>query len=99
MGSRVLVLMALACLVLPSNSGGSDTVRSSATGLPAVFEVDVVVAGGSLAGVEAACAAAEEGASVLLVESRSYLGYDLCGTQRLWIDADETPATRASETD
>ncbi len=93
MGSRVLVLIVAAYLALPSHCGASDSVRYLASGLPVVFEVDVVVAGGSLAGVEAACAAAEEGASVLLVESRSYLGYDLCGTQRLWIDADETPAT------
>jgi len=59
--------------------------------LPVAFDVDVVVAGGSLAGVEAAVAAAEAGAKVLLVEARPYLGFDLCGTQRLWIDKDEKP--------
>jgi flavin-dependent dehydrogenase len=93
MGSRVLILIVASYLTLPSNCGAADSVRSQPAGLPEIFAVDVVVAGGSLAAVEAACAAAEEGASVLLVESRSYLGYDLCGTQRLWIDADETPAT------
>jgi len=61
--------------------------------LPVAFDVDVVVAGGSLAGVEAACAAAENGAAVLLIEARPYLGHDLCGTQRLWIEEDETPET------
>ena len=55
--------------------------------------MDVVVAGGSLAGVEAACAAAEQGASVLLVDSRPYIGYDLCGSQKLWLDKDEVPET------
>ncbi|MBT3381836.1 MAG: FAD-dependent oxidoreductase [Lentisphaerae bacterium] len=74
-----------------------DFVCESATELPVAFDVDVVVAGGSLAGVEAACAAAENGASVLLVESRPYLGFDLCGTQRLWIDDDETPETELTQ--
>lgn len=93
MRSRILVLIMAAYLILPSNCGASDSVCELATELPVAFDVDVVVVGGSLAGVEAARAAAEEGVSVLLVESRSYLGYDLCGTQRLWIDLDETPAT------
>lgn len=93
MSSRNLVLIVAAYLVLPSTCSAFDSVRGPASELPVVFDVDVVVVGGSLAGVEAACAAAEEGASVLLVESRPYLGYDLCGTQRLWIDADETPVT------
>ena len=61
--------------------------------IPLAYDVDVVVAGGSLAGVEAACAAADAGASVLLVESRPYLGYDICANQKLWLDADETPET------
>jgi len=65
----------------------------AATELPLAYDVDVVVAGGSLAGVEAACAAADQGATVVLVESRPYLGYDLCATQKLWLDANETPET------
>jgi flavin-dependent dehydrogenase len=93
MGNRILVPFISACLLLPSSSGASDSVRNSASEIPVAFDVGVVVAGGSLAGVEAACAAAEQGVSVLLVESRPYLGYDLCGTQRLWIDPDETVAT------
>ena len=97
MRGRTLVLIAAACLALPSVCSASDSVRIPAAELPVPFDVDVVVAGGSLAGVEAACAAAEQGASVLLIESRAYLGYDLCGTQRLWIDADETPATEITE--
>ena len=59
--------------------------------------MDVVVAGGSLVGVEAACAAADQGASVLVVESRPYLGYDLCANQKLWLDPDEQPQTEITQ--
>lgn len=90
-------LIILAGLVATSDISAAELSRRNNVvaqeSLPLAYDVDVVVAGGSLAGVEAACAAAEEGASVLLVESRPYLGYDLCGTQRLWIDPDETPET------
>jgi len=68
-------------------------VLEAATELPLAYDVDVVVAGGSLAGVEAACAAADQGAKVLLIESRPYVGYDLCAFQKLWLDTNETPAT------
>ena len=64
--------------------------------LPLAYDVDVVVAGGSLAGVEAAVAAAEQGASVLLVDSRPYIGYDFCATQKLWLEPGEKPATPLS---
>lgn len=43
-------------------------------------EVDVVVAGGSAAGVAAALAAREAGASVCIVAPRPYLGEDIAGT-------------------
>ena len=42
--------------------------------IPVFAEVDVMVAGGGPAGVAAALAAARNGASVLLVEQRGYLG-------------------------
>jgi flavin-dependent dehydrogenase len=94
MSVRVVLLLALGgCVLAPAAERPSTVVSEAATTLPLAYDVDVVVAGGSLAGVEAACAAAEQGASVLLVESRPYLGYDLCGTQRLWIAPDETPRT------
>ncbi len=67
-------------------------VEASAT-LPVAYDVDVLVAGGSLSGAEAARAAARKGASVLLIASRPYLGYDLCATQRLWLERGEKPQT------
>ena len=57
------------------------------------YDVDVLVAGGSLAGVEAACAASDKGASVLVIESRPYLGYDICANQKLWLEPGEKPQT------
>ena len=44
---------------------------------------DVVVVGGSTMGISAAVAAADAGATVLLVEAGSYLGTDLAGKLRL----------------
>jgi len=76
---------------------GAEGVVEAAKELPLAYDVDVVVAGGSLAGVEAACAAADAGASVLLVESRPYLGHDICANQKLWLDPDETPETRITQ--
>ena len=73
------------------------TVVETAREIPLAYDVDVVVAGGSLAGVEAACAAAEQGASVLVVESRPYLGYDICASQKLWLDPDEKPETHLTQ--
>jgi hypothetical protein len=76
---------------------GAEGVVETAREIPLVYDVDVVVAGGSLAGVEAACAAADSGASVLVVESRPYLGYDLCANQKLWLNPDEKPQTHLTK--
>lgn len=53
---------------------GRRTVREAPRETPVAGEWDVVVAGGGSAGVGAALAAAEEGASVLLVERHGMLG-------------------------
>ena len=90
-----ITVYALATLILQAQS---DTAVVEAEGvLPLAYDVDVVVAGGSLAGVEAAIAAAEEGATVLLVDSRPYIGYDLCATQKLWLGPGEKPSTPLSQ--
>ncbi len=74
-----------------------DYVRQSAREVPIAYDVDVVVIGGSSAGVEAAVAAAEQGASVFLAAERPYLGIDICGTYRLWLEPDEEPKTALAE--
>ncbi len=52
--------------------------------IPVAYNIDVVVIGGSLAGVAAAVEAAKAGAKVFLVAQEPYLGEDVCGTFRLW---------------
>ena len=49
--------------------------------LPVIAQVDVAVAGGGVAGVTAALAAAEAGLSVALVEPRKYFGYELTASE------------------
>ncbi len=54
--------------------------------IPVAYNVDVVVIGGSLAGVAAAVQASRAGAKVFLAAQEPYLGEDVCGTYRLWTD-------------
>ncbi len=57
-------------------------------------DVDVLVVGGGLTGCLAALAAAEEGAKVLLIEPRTYLGREITATLRPWLNvqnADRLP--------
>ena len=76
------------CLVASSKS-----IVERETTLPLAYDVDVLVAGGSLAGIEAACVASDKGASVLVIEARPYLGYDICANQKLWLEPGEKPQT------
>ena len=83
---------ARACLLLTlfvQPAFGSGYVRQSSRRIPVVREVDLVVVGGSLGAVAAGVGAAEEGVRVLLVGSPPYLGEDICGTMRLWLDEGE----------
>lgn len=61
--------------------------------IPVLHEVDVVVIGGTSGGVAAAVEASNQGAKVFLAAPRPYLGEDMCGTYRLWLEAGETPTT------
>lgn len=79
-------------LALGAVSARGESVGESARQIPVVRQVDVVVVGGSLAGVAAAIEAAGKGSSVLLAAPRSYLGDDVCATQRLWLETGEVPA-------
>ncbi len=75
----------------PLPGPGLGVVTESARSVPIVYDVDVVVVGGSSAGVAAAAAAARNGARVFLAAPRPYLGEDLCGTYRLWLEPGEEP--------
>lgn len=52
--------------------------------IPIIYHVDVIVVGGSTAGIAAAVNAAQNGAQVFLAAQEPYLGEDICGTYRIW---------------
>ena len=58
-------------------SVGVPRVQQGPRALPAISNVDVVVAGGGVAGVTAALEASGQGLSVVLIEPRNYFGYEL----------------------
>jgi len=85
---RLNLRAALTAAVVLNLAGGAldadeRTVRESRRRIPVAGKVDVVVVGGSSAGVAAAAHAASKGAKVFLIASRPYLGHDICGTLRL----------------
>ena len=61
-------------------------VRFDAARLPILRRADVIVIGGSLAGVAAALEFARAGRKVVLIEQRSYLEREISATLRPWID-------------
>jgi len=83
-----VLIVSQACL-----TSASERIVEGEKSLPLAYDVDVLVAGGSLAGIEAACAASDNGATVLVIESRPYLGYDICAHQKLWLEPGEKPQT------
>ena len=68
-----------------------NTIVESARQIPLAGEADVVVVGGTTAGVAAALAAKEAGASVWLLAERPYLGDDMAGTLQLVLPDDAEP--------
>jgi flavin-dependent dehydrogenase len=68
-------------------------VTESAREIPVCVTADVVVVGGSCGAVAAAQAAAQAGAKVFLVAPRPYLGDDVAGCLRLWLEPGETPVS------
>jgi flavin-dependent dehydrogenase len=72
-------------------------VNESARNIPVSYDVDVAVIGGSSAGVAAAIEAANAGASVFLAAEQAYLGYDIAGSYRLWLEEGEVPANTLAQ--
>lgn len=88
-----LCIAALPVFLAAGAIDAAETVWESPRRIPVVADADVVVVGGTSAGVVAAQAAASKGARVFLVAPRAYLGEDMAGTRRTWIEEDETPTT------
>jgi flavin-dependent dehydrogenase/HEAT repeat protein len=61
---------------------GLTTIIQSERDVPIVAQADVVVAGGGVAGIIAALCAAEEGLSVILIESRNYFGQEFTASYK-----------------
>jgi hypothetical protein len=78
-------------LALAAPAPAASVVKESARDIPVAYNVDVVVVGGTTAGVAAAEAAAKAGARVFLAAREPYLGVDVTGTLRLWLEDGETP--------
>ena len=74
------------------DSKSEQFMTESARDIPIAYDVDVVVIGGTSGGVAAAVEAAKQGAGVFLATPRPYLGEDICGTYRLWLEPGEEPS-------
>lgn len=61
--------------------------------IPVVYDVDIVIVGGSTAAVAAAVTASRQGNSVFVIASEPYLGVDICGYYQLWTDYEKAVAT------
>jgi flavin-dependent dehydrogenase len=87
------LMLALALSLAGVASRGAQApqfITVSARQVPVAATVDVVVVGGSSAAVAAASEAARTGARVCLLAPRPYLGEDLAGTMRLWLEPGES---------
>ncbi len=80
-------------IVIGSSLLSAKTVNEPARDIPVIADTDIVVVGGASAGITAALEAAKNGARVFVAAPRPYLGEDLCGTYRLWLEPDEIPQT------
>ena len=86
------------CLLLGLvSSVQGEEILESAREIPLVRSTDVLVVGGSSAGVTAAVAAKKAGAKVFLVAPRPYLGDDIAGTLRLALEGNERPETKLAQ--
>jgi flavin-dependent dehydrogenase len=63
----------------------SNEIRFTGRSLPVLYRADVVVVGGSLAGIAAALALVRRGRSVIVVEPRTYPGREITATLRPWL--------------
>ena len=94
---QLILVATLSCLPYVQSgctkASPKRAVNESARDIPVAYDVDVVVVGGTTGGVAAAVEAAQKGMKVFLAAQRPYLGADLCGTYRLWLEPGEEPTS------
>ena len=92
---HVRTVIAAATFLAPGydRASGIETIVESAREIPVAYDVDVVVVGGTTGAITAAVEAASKGAKVFLAAPRPYLGEDIAGTLRLWLEEGEEPET------
>ena len=88
--AKSICVLGLIGLTLAAHVASAGAVGESARRIPVAAEVDVVVVGGTIGAVAAAAEAAERDTKVLLIAPRNYLGEDICGSLRLWLEDGET---------
>jgi len=81
------------CACTLTTWGKTTYVTESERRIPLSKNVDVVVIGGSSGAIAAAQKAAQSGASVFLAAPRTYLGDDIAGSLRLWLDKGDKPSS------
>jgi ribulose 1,5-bisphosphate synthetase/thiazole synthase len=69
-----------------SSTANGPSVRFERSRVPILLRADVIIAGGSLAGVAAALEFARAGKKVVIVEHRTYLGREVAATLKPWVD-------------
>lgn len=77
--------------------GAEPSVAETPRKVPVAGSADIVIVGGSSGAVSAAVAAAKSGATVFLVAPRPYLGEDIAGPMRLWLEPGEEPASELAQ--
>jgi len=89
-----VAVVTVSAVLVPGRSPATPAcVLESERAIPVCQNVDVVVVGGTCGAVAAAEAAAKAGANVVLVAPRPYLGDDVAGTLRLWLEPGEVPVS------
>ena len=86
---KISGLSSIAVLAYPGMAGAFANEESALfmeKYLPVLEKCDVLIVGGGFAGVSAAREFAKNGASVVLIERRIYLGREMTSTYRPWVD-------------
>ncbi|AQQ69709.1 ribulose-1,5-biphosphate synthetase [Limihaloglobus sulfuriphilus] len=95
--NQVSTALVVLCVLAAVSVLTADTLTTSEREFSKAYDVDVLVVGGSSAGVAAAAEAADSGSDVFLMALRPYLGEDVSGTYRMWLKDGEEPQTELAQ--